>query len=209
MRDRTAGLDRVLGLAVGVAVAWTAQFACSGTQDRPWPKFEDVKKTVQQHFEAMPNYEPGDIITRSDVLPLFAQLQRLGWTVADRKDILSRIPADGDYLVKQLRGPRGRKFMRQIGSQPDTYDRLERLTRLPNGKRTVSELIRRPGKGSDVIKYLATNPKGIRASKRMAKKAAGSDFHRPTGRIYTQEMLLQGLKKSYEAAKRLAGDAGK
>ena len=88
--------------------------------------------------------------------------------------------------------------MRQIGSNPDTYDRLERISRLPRGRLTVSELIQRPGKGSDVINYLADNPKGIQASKQMSRKVTGTKFDKPTGRIYTVKMLLDRLDASHE-----------
>lgn len=97
----------VAGMAHGLIVAWCAHPACGAAEDEPLPPFGDVKKTVEQHFAEMPDYQPGDIVTQSEVQPLFAQLKQLGWTVADQKDILSRVPTSSDFLVRQLRTRQG------------------------------------------------------------------------------------------------------
>ncbi len=191
------------GMLLGLAATCHLGRAAAA-KEGPLPRFDQVEKTVERYFAAKRDYRPGDILTRSDVEPLFGQLQRLGWTVADRKEILGQVPTDGEFLVRQLRSRRGREFMRQIGPHPDTYDRLQRLSRMPHGKRTVSRLIQQPGKGSDVIKYLAGNPDGIRASKQMSKKVTGKNFHKPTGRIYTEKMLLERLRQSHKAAQQRA-----
>ena len=190
---------RVLAVTLcGLLVAFGGKVAWAAAEAKPFPPFPEVKQAIEQYFAAISDYQPGDIITRSQVQPLFAQLQRLGWTVSDRNEILGQVPGDSDFLVRQLRTRRGRTFMRQIGSNPDTYDRLERISRLPRGRLTVSELIQRPGKGSDVINYLADNPKGIQASKQMSRKVTGTKFDKPTGRIYTVKMLLDRLEASHE-----------
>ena len=182
----------------GLLVLSGVSRAFAAPKEQPFPAFGAVEQAVGQHFAAMPNYEPGNIIVRREVQPLLARLKQLGWTVSDADDILGQVPTSGEFLVRQLRTAYGRRFMQKIGRNPDTYDRLERLSRMPHGKLTVRELVRQPGKGSDVINYLATDKKGIQASRQMSRKVTGRGFDKPTGRIYTEEMLLERLKTSHQ-----------
>lgn len=189
----------VSAVVMGGATAWGTAGAPATADDSPRPSLPDVQRTVQQYFAAMPDYRPGDIITQSQVRPLLARLKQSGWQLSDGKQILERVPTESEFLVRHLRTSKGLQFMRQIGTIPDTYDRLQRMSRLPRGKLTVSQLIQRPGRGSDVIKYLTTHERGIKASRQMSRKPVGKDFHKPTGRIYTEQMLLGQLRESYQS----------
>lgn len=180
-----------------VAVGWVGS-SCYAEQRRPLPKFEEVEEIVLRHFSILPDYRPGDIIARSEVEPLFPQLRRMGWYVTDRNTILKKVPPDGDFLVHQLRTKQGRKFMRDVASTPGAYDQLDRIRWLPKGQRTVHELIKNGG-GGKVINYFTTTEDGSRMGRMMAKKPRSANFNKPTGRIYTAEMLLDHLKKSYAA----------
>ncbi len=201
MDHRIIGADAAVCVVLGVTAAWCATSACGAVKDKPLPSFADVREAVIRHFELLPGYRPGDIIARSDVAPLFGRLGRLGFSVANREAILKKVPTDGDFLVRELRTRRGRKFMRRIANYPDAYDRLDRLSRLPHGKRTVHDLIRGPG-GYKMIKYMTTTPGGKNLGRQLSNAPKGTDFNKPTGRIYTVKLLLAHLKLSYAAAKK-------
>jgi len=174
----------------------------SPPQDKSVPPFDEVRSAVLEHFESMGDYRPGDIITRDEVERLFARLKRIGFVPADEETILEKVPPQSDFIVRQLRSPAGRTFMREISPHPGVYDRIERLAGLRRGKDTVAELIRRGPKGAEVITYFATDPDGIKAGKLMSTPTkGGKDYGKPTGRIYTVEALLKALQKSHAAAK--------
>lgn len=205
MRYRTVGFPALVGALWALAVTGWTGVAQAATEDKPLPSLTEVQQLVVRHFAAMPDYRPGDIIARSQVEALFPQLERLGWKVSGRKGVLGKIPADGDYLIRKLQTPQGRKFMRHIAGYPNAYDRLDRLSWLPQGKQTVHDLIHKTG-GDEMIEYLTTTSGGAELGKMLSKSPKGADFNRPTGKIYTAEMLLAHLKKAYaEAAKAPAG----
>ena len=64
---------------------------------RPLPPFAEVQQTVSRYFEARPDYRPGDLITREDVKPLLAELQK-GASAARRE-------ADSGEGARQRRVP--------------------------------------------------------------------------------------------------------
>ena len=185
-------------LAVFVVAATCSGGPAGGRQkDKPLPPFEQIEQTVWRHFEVDPEYRPGDIITRSQVAPLFTLFKRMGFKPADGKRILGKVSPDGSFLVRHLLGGGWRKFMRRIASYPNAYDRLDRLARLPHGKQTIRDLIRGPG-GDEMIEYMTTSKGGKNLGKLLENAPKGKNFNRPTGRIYTAEMLVQALKKSYQ-----------
>lgn len=173
-----------------------APTAVAGDSSVPFAKIEQV---VVDHFRAIPDYQPGTIITRSQVEAVLRKLDRLGWPVADRNEILGQVLADDEWLVQELRTSDGRKFAAHIAGQPEGYDRLDRLTRLTNGRRTVRDLIHGPG-GYRMIEYMTQSRGGQELGKMLSKAPNGADFNSPTGRIYTVDALLARLKTSYQEA---------
>jgi hypothetical protein len=109
------------------------------------------------------------------------------------------VPQDGEFLVTQLRTRAGAKFARQIARLPGGYDRLEKLSRLPNGHQTIRDLIKGPD-GYKLIQYMTTAPGGAELGRMLSKAPKGRRFNRPTGRIYTVEMLLERLGQEHRAA---------
>lgn len=198
-------MARILLRGLGVILAWAALCGCSfgagAEKGKPLPSFDRVSKAVQQYFAAQPEYQPGDIISRSQAQAMLDQLAKMGFVVTDRKGLLAKVPADEEFLVTQLRTNSGRKFMRQIAACPNGYDRVERLIRLDRGQQIVQDLIRGAG-GAELIKYLTTTPGGMATGKMLGSAPNGEDFNEPTGRIYTAPMLLQQLKKSYPATEK-------
>jgi len=194
-------LRLVAFLSLAVVIAWPAGVVRAGDRGGTLPSFSAVKELVLREFDKFPDHQPADIISRGQVEPVFRQLAGLGWQVADWREILEAVPADGDFLVKQLRTPGGRKFMRGIAKYPDAYDRLDRLGRLPYGKNTIRALIRGPG-GYKLIEYMTTASGGRELGRQLSNAPKGKNFNDPTGRIYTAKLLLARLKESYTAASR-------
>lgn len=166
--------------------------------EQPLPDFKQVEKTVRRQFAAQPGYVPGDVISTSNVQPVFDHLRRMDWQVIDQRSILSLVPEDRNFLVRQLRTDEGRKFMQQIKALPSAYDRLDRLTTLPNGRQTVVDLIRATD-GYKMVEYMTTTQGGQNLGRQLGHGPRGKDFNKPTGRIYTADMLISRLRSSYDA----------
>jgi hypothetical protein len=188
-------------IAAAVIVCGSSELAQAGNQEKTMPEFSAVKKTVVQHFKKLPGHESEDIISRGQVRPIFDQLKRLGWVVADRNKILDSVPNDNDFIVQQLRKPGEEKFMRKISRNPESYDRLEKISRLDNGKQAVRDIMRGSG-GDEIIEYLTTAAGSKRMRRSLTKEPHGAKFFEPTSRIYTVAMLLNRLQASYKAAKK-------
>jgi len=163
------------------------------------PPFSEIEKAVRQHFATQPGYSEGGIIVRSEVAELFGTLKGLGWAVAGANDILSQVPKDGEFLTQQLRTKAGAKFARQIARLPEGFDRLEKLSRIPNGRQTIRDLIKGPD-GYKLIEYMTTTSGGEQMGRMLSQTPNGRKFNKPTGRIYTVEMLLERLKQEHAAA---------
>src|SRR5262249_13816549 len=123
------------------------------------PPWDEVQKVVESQLNSVGNYQPGDLITRNQVDPIFDRLSRLGWNVADRVDIVNGVKRDDDLMVRQLRSGPGRKFMRQVNKMPLSFDRIDRLDRIPMGPETVDSLITGPD-GYKMIQYMTTTQNG-------------------------------------------------
>ncbi len=203
MESRTVRRFALMLIVLGPVVLWWTGAARGADRAKPLPTWAEVEEVVLRHFGLLPDYRPGDILARSEVRPLFSHLERMGWEVSDRPEILRQVPADDHYLIRKLRTKRGRKFMRRIAEYPRAYDRLDRLSRLPYGKQTVHDLIYKKG-GEELIEYLTTASGGKELGKMLSKAPKGTDFNKPTGLIYTAQMLLERLKTSYAAAKEAA-----
>ena len=208
-RDMSCRLVRfgLVLVVIGSAATWALNVAAGADKGKSLPALAKVKNVVARHFDALPDYRPGDLISRGQLEPLFGRLERTGWNVADRKEILEATPADTDFLVRQLRTQPGRKFMRQVAAYPEAYDRLDRLSRLPHGKKTIKALIRGPD-GYKMIRYLTTTPGGRELGKQLSNAPKAAAFNKPTARIYTVELLLRRLKQSHAAAKKALAASG-
>jgi hypothetical protein len=200
MIRRTSRIVAVALLAWGACCGGQIESACGAEGPEPLPSFERVREVTLRHFTLLPDYRPGDIIAQSEVEPLFAQLRWIGWMVADRKRILRDVPADRDYLGRALRTPEGRELMHRIAGRAGAYDRLDRLSRLPHGRRVVLGLIQQTA-GQQIVEYVTTGRQGRELEESLSQIPKGTDLSRPTGRLYTAEMLLARLEESYAAAR--------
>lgn len=194
-----AGVSRwCLGIAAAVLLAGAGTAEAAGL-----PSFERVEEVVDRHFATLADHQAGDLICRSDVLPLFDQLRILGWRVVERNQILRNTLDDNDFLVEEFRTRQGHKFMREIAGYPVVYDRLDRLTVMPGGKQLITGMIGLPN-GSDLLKEHPTP--GLKSLTQLLPKGVSGrtpndpDFWKRTGRIYTVEDLLAALKQAHERA---------
>jgi hypothetical protein len=173
-----------------------------GAENRP--SFAQVEAVVSDYFSSLKDHQNGDIISKRDVQQIFGQLEALGWSVPEKADILKRVLDDQHYIVKTLRSPKGRKFMRKVSGETLAYDQLDLSSTMPGGKHLITDLLRSPGaerlfrKGNNVgFQNLARQ---IPPSKRSGTPRP-QDFSKPTGRIYTANDLLKALKKSHQQSK--------
>jgi hypothetical protein len=166
-------------------------------QQRQLPRFREVEKLVAERFGSN-GREMNDLITRQETDELFAEIGKLGWKIDDRKEILARVPDEGEFFVQQLRSKRGNTLMRDIAPLPLGYDRVDRLSQLERGHRYVSDLVKGPD-GYKLIQYMTETPWGKNMGKQLRGAPDGANFNKPTGRIYTAEQLLPTLHDSYAA----------
>jgi len=188
---------------------WFAFWACSpasvaaAPKDRPLPTFEAIEGVLGRYFQTLSEYQPGDIITRSQVESALDAVTALGWKLTGRDQIIQDTLPDSAFLPRSLRTEKGREFMKHIKRDPGAYDRLDRLSAMPHGRETVLALIRGP-EGWKMIDYMTRTPGGKNLGVQLSHAPTGHDFNKPTGRIYTADALLARLRKLYEqdAAKR-------
>lgn len=173
-----------------------------------FPKFDDVGKAVVEHLAQTKDYKPGDLLTASDVQSVFATLEKLGWKVADQKEIAGLALNDNDYLVVQLRTNEGRKTMRKVGLLPMAYDYMDRLRNMPHGTYRIREIIEGPD-GYKLIQYMSMTKGGNNMAKQLTKAQDGQGFTQPTGRVYNEPDLLARLKMSYDLEAQKRGPAPK
>lgn len=161
------------------------------------PKFDIVKATVHREIARHPGYRNNDIITREWVAQaLDAVEKQTGWKIEDRNAITAIVLPNRDYMVQQLRTRKGTTFMRHFSGTPEAFDRLDRLRRLPMGRRRIPELMNNAG-GYTLVLYLAQTPSGHNMGLYLDQLRGVKNFNKPTGRLYTEKQLVDRLQKSY------------
>ena len=160
--------------------------------------FKDVKAITIAHFSDIKGFEEGDLITQDMTIRLFQRLERFGWRVSDAREIVESTLASGDFLVKTFKTAKGRSFLKTISRQKEGIDRADRMSRMPNGKKNISDLVHKIPNGADLIVSLASKKNGRQVSQRMAGTRHGKDFNKPTGRLYPVDHLIDRLQVSFE-----------
>lgn len=167
------------------------------------PPFEDVEQVVDRYYVSQKDFRPTDLISQRDAQAIFDQLKRIGWDVADQKQITSQVLPDNHFLIQLLRSPAGKKFMRKTSSFGLIYDRLDRVSMQPGGRQLITDLIKLPNSEQfakqkttqgdpDLVALL---PKDILGNNQQI-----ANYSKPTGKIYTQSDLLDRLKTSHKLA---------
>ncbi|MFV1964220.1 MAG: hypothetical protein ACC628_02265 [Pirellulaceae bacterium] len=206
MKRPLALRDRPLHLAAWVLplTVWWAVSVVEASEEQP-PSLAVVQHLVNSHFSARRDFQKGDLISKRDVLPIFTELQGLGWKVADQAEILSLVLDDGSAVVQTTRTRNGKKFMRKVSGYRLIYDRLDRITREPGGRRLLADLVKLP----DAERYAkmksrrgALNMLDFLPKNRSGKRRRIADYEKPTGRIYTIDAFLKRLQQSHSKALR-------
>lgn len=179
-----ACLCQLSALRAGVAAAGT-------------PTFEQVVAATSAYFQTLPDYQPNDLMRRSDVAGALAAIAQVGWEVPFPEKIEGLALADDSFLVTELATPDGKAFMRKISRNRGAYGRLDRLSQIKDGEEAVEILINDPG-GDMMITYMTTTPGGHELGKMMAGTPNGTNLNKPTAHIYTADELIALLKKIYE-----------
>ena len=188
-----------MAMLLGVASSVLAAPPTDPAKAKPIPAFSEVQKAVGRYFAKQGDFQPGDLITRKQIEPLLTELQRMGLPLADAKQILDKAPAKGDFLVERFSTPDGRKFMRRVATYPNVYDRLDRLSQMPQGQQTVRDMVTSPA-GEKMVEYMTKSPAGTGIGKILSSGQQAEQFGAPTGRIYTVDALMSRLQESHAAA---------
>ncbi|MEX0586284.1 MAG: hypothetical protein WD176_06555 [Pirellulales bacterium] len=175
---------------------------CAAAADAPQkelPTFSQIQRHVRAHLQSTKGYQPGDLLTKTQVQPVFAALATLGWKVAEVDEILELVCDDQDALVRHLRSPQGAKLMRAAGKDTAVYNRLHRLTMTDGGPAHLRDMLKLPN-GVEVAKALTNDPRGKDIARRLSRSPKAPDFDKPTGLIYTEAQLIDRLRTSYTKA---------
>jgi hypothetical protein len=164
------------------------------------PNVNSVTRAVQAYFASLPDYQPGDLITRSQIERVLTKLDDAGTAVPNADKIAERGLADDSFIARELSTPSGKKFMRKLARSPGTFAHLDRLSTIPRGEKLVRDLIRDKD-GDKMIEYLATTKGGQKMGSMMAGVQGGTNLNQPTGRIYTVADLVAALRAEYVATR--------
>jgi hypothetical protein len=189
-------MHRSRSAASFLLIALSAHFAGAAGPNE-LPKFEAVTAIVHKELAKHKGYRANDILTSEQVAGALHAVETTGWKIKDRDAIAGSFLAEGDFLVRQLRTPRGTAFMRRFSNTPLAYDRIDRLRHLPRGKRRIPELINNPG-GHTLILYMATTRGGRTMGRQLNNLPGVENFNKPTPRLYTETQLLERLKISHD-----------
>lgn len=154
----------------------------------------ELRTIVARHLPARYAYRSGDLICRRDVEPIFNELLARGIEpTGDREEMYAGLLPESDYLVKLLRGPQGRLFMRRAQELPGAYDFLDRLSWFPAGRETLYHLVHSKEGFTQLQAMLA--PSGhAQTEAAFGDEPRAQNLFLPTGRIYTEHDLLRRLE---------------
>ncbi|HEY3391646.1 MAG TPA: hypothetical protein VGK58_02990, partial [Lacipirellulaceae bacterium] len=80
-----------------------------------------VSMAVEEHFASLRDYQPGDLVTRSQVAAALAKVADARGDVPNAKQILAASVPDNSFLARELSTPAGRKFMRKVARHPGAF----------------------------------------------------------------------------------------
>jgi hypothetical protein len=187
-------INRLNALTIGLTLLGAGFVAAAQRPNAPDVGL--VTRTVEAYFVALPDYEPGDLITRSQIEQVLTKLADSGAAVPGADKIIERGLDESSFVAKELASSSGRKFMRKLARNPSTFAHLDRLSRIPRGETLIRDLIREKD-GDKMIEYLATTKGGRNMGRMMANVHNGNDLNKPTNRIYTAADLLAAIKTAY------------
>lgn len=194
------GLSATIAIALAMLVLCLRSPEVRGSENLP--PWQTCQSAVQKVLRDQPGYQNGDLLSRSTVKSVLLVLREAGWHIDKEKVLMELTLPDNDFLAVQFRTKKGAEFMRHISKLELAYDRLDRLTNLDFGRKTVLDLIRGPDGHKLIEYYTSTAKRGNSITEILpkgpsGKSPAGKKFNEPTGRIYTETHLLAQLKQFY------------
>jgi hypothetical protein len=165
------------------------------------PTLSEVLQFTDRFLQQQTGYQPGQLVTQSGVVKLIKALEAKGWQVRDKQELLERVLKDDDFLVRQFSDEAGQAFLRKIEHLPGGIDRVDRLSRLPQGQQSVNDLIRKVPNGAEWIEAMTTTRRGEILGDRLSNAEAGRNFNKPTGRLYTVPALANEVFERLEPLK--------
>lgn len=172
----------------------------SSTAAARMPSFSQVASVVRKHFAQQQDRRPGDLISRSDVRAILAELEQRNWRVSDKAKILDEALESGHFLIRLFRDRDGKQFIRRVSTYRLVFDRLDRISQESGGERLIRDLVKLP----DGERYARFSPaRGVPGmvdflpKGRSGKSRRVPDYKKPTGHLYTAKQLLERLAKSY------------
>ncbi len=196
--------SRLGPLAIWACCLWLAGASCGWSQSVKQgqkPSFRQVTGLVQKELATRDGYESGDLVTRKDVQRVLKAISAAGWTPKDQKQLLEDTLGEDAALAGILGSRSGTSFMRKVKTEQMIYDRMDRVSRVSGGQRMLQDIVKLPD-GEKLAKR--QRPHGVPGFlDLLPKKTSGKvrsikDYDEPTGRIYTEEQLLERLQISYQ-----------
>jgi hypothetical protein len=180
-----------LCFALMAAMLWTG--SSHAAPQSASPDFSTISRAIDRWFEAQPDFQPGDLITRTEIETVLTKLDAAGVHVPNATVISQLALANDSFLIRELTTSTGLKFMRKVARGPGAFDHLDRLSEIPRGQKIISDLIREKD-GDKLIEYLATTKGGQKMGSMMGSVTGGVDLNKPTGRIYTVDDFKAALR---------------
>lgn len=155
-----------------------------------------VQALLDRYLRNDPTYSPGDILSRSQVEPIYNDVLSRGLKpTRDPESAYTPILRDTHFLVMLLRTPQGRVFMKKAADMPLVYDRLDRLSWMPGGQNWVQQIVGSE-QGVELLEQLFSE-EGLAALQQQFSNNPQSDLlSNPTGKIYTEAALGAALTKT-------------
>lgn len=193
MRYVAAMLPKIIIRLLPSLLVIAAATTCAAEEPKIDPQ---VQALMDRYLRVDPTYSPGDILSRSQVEPIYNDLIARGLQpTRDPESAYTPILRDTHFLVMLLRTPQGRAFMKKIAGTPPAYDHLDRLSWLPGGQTWVRQIVGSE-QGPELLEQLFSEA-GLQALKQQFAADGQSEMlDRPTGKIYTEAALGVELTKS-------------
>lgn len=151
----------------------------------------DLTAIIDQTLARNPYYSPGFLISRVDVQTAIGRLVESGTAAdLDTEELYDSLLPESSPLVKRLKTPNGRAFMKKIVNDPAAYDRLERLSWTADGRKLLDSYLGSKD-GFDRFQKLKTAADLAKVSKSLAADPRTADYGMPTGHIHTADQLLK------------------
>ncbi len=187
-----------IGGGVFLATCFVTQWTFAQTLQDPRPPFADVEKVIREQFKPTYKFHRGDLIVRSQVTAALKAIEAIGWSVPEQEKLMELVLPDSDFLVQQLKTPKGKQLYQQVAGLPGAIDMLDHLRHMKGGQKTFEVLVQKSRGTDKIIRDMVTTSGGRRLARDITKYENGKDFTKPTHRIYRVQELIAALHDVYQ-----------